>query len=99
MYYKVFTNNGEFYIGYLFNIKDKEQIRKYLLWELKNNLDDGNIDQEEYSEKKVSIMNISKDELTSNLSDYDLFISSSSEPFSESELDETQLGLIGTTPW
>ena len=99
MYYKVFTNNGEFYLGYLFNITDTESIRSYLKWDLGNQLDDGNISQEEYDEKLSNIISLTKEELEKDLDDYDLFVTSSATAFPESELDDSQLSCVGNAPW
>ncbi len=108
MYYKVFTSNGDFEIGYLYNITDIEQIRSYLLWEADNQYNDDTLDDDRYEAKVAKIKAMSflnlgtqeelKQEFVDGFVDK-LYVTSSKEAFAINLIDESQRDLVGNAPW
>jgi hypothetical protein len=108
MYYKVFTSNGDYEIGYLYNITDLEQVRSYLLWEADNQYNDDTLDDDRYEAKvaKIKAMDFSnltsQDELKQEFVDGfvdKLYVTSSKKEFATNLLDESQRDLVGNAPW
>ena len=108
MYYKVYTSNGNYHLGYLFNINDTEQIRSYLLWELDNRYNDDLLDDDKFELVEEKIKSISLDEVK-NLKDGEsvrvdgfferLDITASKSSFPMSDLSDDQKSLVGDFPW
>ena len=108
MHYKVFTNNGKFHIGYLFNITDIEDIRKYLIWEAQNQFDNEEINDDELEELKIKINKIdlikqspkNQDEETHIDGFVDsLYVTASNSSFPITDCDDFQQDSIGNSPW
>ena len=108
MYYKAFTNNGDFHVGYLFNITELEELRRYSLWAAKKQFNDDEIGEEDYTEMKSNINGLDlssvapkKDGEQALIDGFveELFVTASSHPFPKTECEDFQRSMIGNAPW
>ena len=108
MYYKAFTNNGEFHPGYIYNITDVQELINYFLFEAKNQYNDENISEEEYNQliSKIKSLNIydlvpktSGEQASIDGFVEELFVTASNTPFPIDEIEDFQRDLVGNAPW
>jgi hypothetical protein len=108
MYYKAFTNNGEFHPGYIYNITRVEELRNYFLFVLKNQYNDDCIGEDEYKELKSKIIDLNLEDLAPKAHGEqtcvdgfieELFVTASNTPFPIKELEDYQRDLVGNAPW
>jgi hypothetical protein len=108
MYYKVFTSNGDYHIGYLYNINNLEEIRNYLLWEADNQYNDDVLDDDRFEQKVSNIKAMDFDKLAPKEEGEPLFmdgfvdklyVTISSKKFSIDDLEDSQRDLVGNAPW
>lgn len=108
MYYKAFTNNGEFHVGYLFNETDPNEIQNYFLWSAGKQYEDENISEDEYNTMKMEIEAIDitallpykeGDQKCIDGIVEELYITASKKAFPISECEDFQRDLIGAAPW
>jgi len=108
MYYKAFTNNGEFHPGYIYNTTNVEELRSYFLFEASNKFNDDNLSDEEYSELKSKIKALNIEDLVPKahseqtcIDGYveELYVTASNTPFPIDELEDFQRDLVGNAPW
>lgn len=108
MYYKAFSNNGDYHVGYLFNITDLEELRKYFLWAAKKQFNSDEIGEDDYTELKSNINGLDLSSIAPTNSGEqtlidgfveELFVTASTDPFSDSECEDFQRSMIGNAPW
>ncbi len=108
MYYKVYTSNGNYTLGYLFNIENVDEVRNYLLWELDNRYNDDLVDDEKFEmlETKINAIDLSsleslKSGETERVDGFfeRLDVTASDSKFPSSDLSADQKDLAGSFPW